>query len=335
MNSLEKFVRVFDMPPAMLPYVYLVVSEAEVDLVNGLSDRAMTLAEVGEMMRTSQEEAGRLVAEAWHREVIEKTTVNGVTTYSPGRYYNNMDYFTAFQEDRWQGMPQWVRCAVAAWQEAEWIKLWTPQLEQITQDPDIYVRMKNRDVLLLEESLELVAASDSVCLLPCACRTTLRPGASRVEGSMRLGARAHLTLERGQGRSLTVQEAKAHLVMLDRKGLIHTGPKAWKKYDPKLEWISHGNCDPGYSFPFRAGFRMGLAKQYPRAHYLAEVDWNRCTHCGICIGRCLFRAFYRDGFLTTMHGEALHHVHFDAQNCWGCGLCRNTCPEEAITMKPL
>ncbi|MCK5055551.1 MAG: 4Fe-4S binding protein, partial [Candidatus Aminicenantes bacterium] len=26
---------------------------------------------------------------------------------------------------------------------------------------------------------------------------------------------------------------------------------------------------------------------------------------------------------------------FDAEKCWGCGLCANTCPTEAISMQPL
>jgi ferredoxin len=315
--------------------VDLVVSDAEVELVNELGNQPMTLEEVAEFMRMKWDEAGALTQEAWRREIIEKTEVNGTLRYSPGRFYNNMDYWTGFQVERWKRLPQWARHAVSSWQEAEWIKLWTRNLEIITKDPDAYVRMKNRDVLLMEESLELVDASPVICLLPCACRTTLFPHSSVIEGSMRVGARGIQTLERGQGRAMTTDQAKAHIIMLDRKGLIHTGPRAWKQNDPKQEWISHGNCDPAYSFPFRAGFRLGLDKQYPRAHYVAEIDWNKCTHCGACMGRCVFGAFSRDRNLTSMHGAALHEVRYDAQRCWGCGLCRNTCPEDAIAMRPL
>ena len=152
---------------------------------------------------------------------------------------------------------------------------------------------------------------------------------------MRVGERAWVTLERGQGRSLTKEEAKAHPVALDRQGLVHTMIKHWQEHDPDIEWMSHGNCDPGYSFPFRAGILLGLAKQYPRAHYLAEVDWGKCTHCGTCIGRCPFRAFVRHGSLTSLHGKALRTVDYDPEQCFGCGLCANTCHESAIIMRPL
>lgn len=152
---------------------------------------------------------------------------------------------------------------------------------------------------------------------------------------MRVGERARQTLERGQGRRLAVAEARAHLVALDRMGLVHTGPHAWRKHDPGLEWISHGNCGPSYSYIFIAGVRLGLEKVYPRAHYAAVVDWSRCTHCAVCTGRCPFGALYQDGTTVPIHGQAVRQVQLDPRACWGCGLCATTCPEAAIQMRPL
>jgi ferredoxin len=116
---------------------------------------------------------------------------------------------------------------------------------------------------------------------------------------------------------------------------MHTGPRYWRENDPDLEWISHGNCHPSYSFPIRAGLTLGLAKQYPRAHYVARLDWIKCTHCGICIGRCPFSAFHRDDTPFRDLGVVAKRVQYDAERCWGCGLCANTCPEGAIVMEAL
>jgi len=335
MSKLEKFIEVFQLPPAMVPYIGFVVTEQEMDLVVGLDDQAMTFEQVTEMMNISRDEANELLAKAFRREVINRETKEGVMTYSAGTFYSRMDIWTSYETESWGALPSWVRNAVSEWQLAEWIKLWTPAFQQITKDPDTWVRMKNRDVLLLEEAFELVEATEYICVLPCPCKTTLMPGSPVVEGSMRVGERARLTLERGQGRRLTTEEAKAHLVACDRAGLVHTGPRAWRKHDPQLEWISHGNCHPSYSFPFRAGIRLGLAKKYPRAHYLASVDWSKCTHCGVCIERCPFGAFYYDGPTIEVNGETRKQVRFDSEKCWGCGLCANTCPVEAIVMHPL
>jgi NAD-dependent dihydropyrimidine dehydrogenase PreA subunit len=118
-------------------------------------------------------------------------------------------------------------------------------------------------------------------------------------------------------------------------GLVHTGPRQWREHDPQQEWISYGNCHPTYSFPFLAGQRMGLEKVYPRAYYVASIDWETCTHCGQCIGRCPFGAFFQDGEVFSRHGETRRRVQYDDDRCWGCGLCVNTCPEAAINMRPL
>ncbi|MBN1179538.1 MAG: 4Fe-4S dicluster domain-containing protein [Anaerolineae bacterium] len=335
MSTVDRFVKVFNLPPALIPYVDLIVTSQEMELVVGLGAQALTVAEVAEMMRVSEEEAGALLTELFRRDIVDRKAADGGAAYTVGNFYTNMDFWTGFEVGSWQRLPPQVRGAVSEWQMEEWLKLWEREMDIIRRDPDTYVRMKNRDVLLLEEALDLVGAAEAICLLPCACKTTTMPGSPIIEGSMRLGARARQTLERGQGRSLTVDEAKAHLLALDRMGLIHTGPRAWRAHDPQQEWISHGNCHPAYSFPMRAGMRLGMTKAYPRVHHVARVDWDACTHCGVCIGRCLFSAFYHDGSVESVHGQKVRQVKFDPEPCWGCGLCASACPEGVIVMEQI
>jgi ferredoxin len=319
----------------MEPYIDLIATSQEMDLVTGLADRALTADQITEMLGTTREETRNLLKEAYRRDLVNRESHDGATTYSASTFYANMDYWTSFETGSWLHLPLETRKTIAEWQMQEFIRRWTPALAQIERDPDTWIQIKNRDVLLLEEALNLVAAAGHICLLPCPCKTTSFPNSPIVEGSMRLGERARLTLERGQGRSLTVEEAQAHLLTLDRMGLIHTGPRDWRRHDPNLEWISHGNCHPAYSFPFQAGLRLGLAKVYPRAHYLARIDWEVCTHCGVCTGRCPFGALYHDGTTVSVHGAKLRQIRFDPERCWGCGLCATACPETAIVMKAL
>lgn len=335
MSKRKKFVQIFQLPPAMVPYVELLVTEQEMELVVGLEGQGLTLEQVAEKMRISGEEASVLLKRAFQRDLVRREARDGVATYLPGTFYANLDYWTTVETGTWRRLPAPARKAVGEWQVQEFIKLWMPAIEQVTRDPEAWVRMKNRDILLLEEAMELVEAAGHICLLPCACQTTLAPDGPVIEGSIRVGERARLTLEQGQGRSLSVPEAKAHLLALDRIGLVHTGLRGWQVHDPGLEWMSHGNCHPSYSFPFIAGAQLGLEKVYPRVHYLAEFDWDKCTHCGVCIGRCLFGALYHDGATLNLPGEVKRQVMFDPENCWGCGLCANTCPEGAIRMEAL
>ncbi len=331
----EQFARLIHMPPAMVPYVNLFVNEQELDLVLGMADQSLTLNQLSEMMKIDLDETRQLLKRLIQWEIITAFITEARTTYAVGRFYFTFDYWTAFETGSWGRVSPWRRNAATEWVMQEFIKLHTPSFEKIEKDPDTWVRMKNRDVLLLEEALQLMDASEVICLLPCACKTLLKPGSPIIEGSMRVGARAMETLEIGQGRSLTPEEAKQHLLIMDRMGLVHTGPKFWREHDPSLEWVSHGNCNIAYSFPFRAGFRLGLHKKYPRVHYLAEFDRERCIACGTCIGRCPFGALYHDGATNVIKGETRRLIRFDKEQCYGCGLCATSCPESAVTMRLL
>ena len=335
MSNHDAFIRIFQLPVPMHPYLNLIVTEQEIDLVVGIEEGPLSIVEIAEMLRISQGEAHQLVRGAYKRDIVKQVFEGEQTKYAPGHFYANLDYLSAYETGTWRKLPGNVRSEVGEWQMLEFIEMWKPAIEEVAKNPDSWVQIKNRDVLLLEQALEMVEASECICLLPCQCKTTLCTNSPLIEGSMRLGERARQTLEKGQGRSLTVEQAKAHLINLDRMGLIHTGPRQWRKYDPKLEWVSHGNCHPSYSFPFIAGQRLGLDKIYPRAYYSADINWDKCTHCGICVGRCPFSVFYQDDTEIRLHGESLRQVLYDDDRCWGCGLCVNACPEAAIEMKPL
>ena len=56
------------------------------------------------------------------------------------------------------------------------------------------------------------------------------------------------------------------------------------------------------------------------------LDWKRCTLCLACVGACPTRALG--------HNPERPQLGFTESACVQCGLCRNTCPEHAITLAP-
>jgi NAD-dependent dihydropyrimidine dehydrogenase PreA subunit len=60
-----------------------------------------------------------------------------------------------------------------------------------------------------------------------------------------------------------------------------------------------------------------------KSDYLAVDDPETCSHCGLCIDRCQFKArlFEKD------------RMAYDQEKCYGCGLCQTTCPENSIQMR--
>jgi len=57
--------------------------------------------------------------------------------------------------------------------------------------------------------------------------------------------------------------------------------------------------------------------------YLAEVDAEKCTRCGVCVKKCQFKAI---GF----NKEA---AYIREDKCMGCGVCIEACPEDALKLR--
>lgn len=56
-----------------------------------------------------------------------------------------------------------------------------------------------------------------------------------------------------------------------------------------------------------------------RAGFIAAIDRDLCTECGVCVEACAFRAIDAS-------------VHIDPVSCEGCGVCEFVCPHGAISM---
>lgn len=325
----ERFIEIFQLPPAMIPYIDVVANKREIDLVLALDERPMTLAEIAQMMELSMSEAEEFLARALYRQIVVKTTENGVITYAPATFYNRLVPLAMYEE--WGDVPAEAREAVIEWNIQEFIEQYRPVIEALQDDPDTFNRIPNRDVLLLDEALAQVEAATEHVVLPCDCRAITMACNRPREVCIRLDEGARLTLEYGHGRRLTKEECKEIVLDANRAGLMQTGLRDWEGH----ELFGFCNCCGCCCFPFRAGIRLGIEKQWPRSHHLAARDLDACVHCGLCAKRCYFDAFYRDDSTLEVNGTVKPAVQFDREKCWGCGICATACPEGAITMVPL
>lgn len=330
MARLDEFVRIFRLPPAMMPYVDFVVQGREMELVVALGDGPLTTEQIAEKLLLSPEETEALLASAYPRHVVNRETKDGVTTYTPATFYHRLDPLSMYEN--WGDVPADARDAVIQWQLDEFINAWLPVIEELRLDPDKYIRIPNRDVLLLDEALAMVDAATEHVVVPCDCRAIVMACNRPLETCIRLDEGARRTLERGHGRRLTGDEMKALVVNAHRNGLMQTGDRYWREHGGLFGFCNCCACD---CYPIRAGIRLGMSQQWPRSHHIAERDPDKCEQCGLCVRRCHFGAFYHDGTKTVVNGKRRRTVLFDPMKCWGCGLCATTCPDNAITMKPL
>lgn len=368
-SKLEKFVEIFELPPAMIPYIDYVVTEQEMDLVVGLGHDSMTVEEIAEMMGMTMEEAEPFIRKAYQRNVIKRGPGRGpygvpregmpqssveayeryakkahpdrdpyahesigsrdAVTYSAHLFYRRLDPLSMYEN--WGDVPVEAREAVIDWQLEAFIEYWQPAVDEMRVNPDARVGVPNRDFLLLEEALEIVDAAEHHAILPCDCRTIVQACDRPVEACVRLDEGALMTLEHGHGRRVTKEEMKQIVIDADRAGLMHTGHRDWKKGERVFGFCNCCACD---CYPIRAGMQLGLDQTWPRSYFIASRDMDKCAQCAKCTQRCHFGAFYL-GEQVGDNGKMQKMVLFDPEKCWGCGLCATACPEEAISMEPL
>jgi len=68
---------------------------------------------------------------------------------------------------------------------------------------------------------------------------------------------------------------------------------------------------------------FGIESSVAKANYLAVVNAEVCTGCGVCTERCQVNA------VTLINGVAV----VDESSCIGCGLCSTTCESDAMHLE--
>jgi len=85
------------------------------------------------------------------------------------------------------------------------------------------------------------------------------------------------------------------------------------------------NCDRDCG-AYKGYIEMRGAPSFFRAEYICQVDWDLCSGCKSCMSQCQFGAQF--------YSSALAKVYIDPSRCFGCGVCRAVCPNDAIALLP-
>jgi NAD-dependent dihydropyrimidine dehydrogenase PreA subunit len=325
----NEFIAIFGVWEQAQPYLALMVDEAEMRLVVGLANRHLDIPQIADLLAMPQDEAANLVSRAYSRCIVDKVTEDGHTKYKISNFYERLDHFVKYEN--WHDIPDVDRKTINRRFLDEFISMHKHSVERKMRGLETDNALPNDTVMLLSEVEEMIEAAEEIVVQPCDCRKVGEKCDFSTETCIWLDEGARQALDRGHGCRLTKDEAIQLLRWADKKGLMHTADSAWRERG--LQAIC--NCCSCDCYPFLAAQELGTKGVWPKSYYIAEVRQDLCSFCGACVKRCHFDAFSLTDETITLEEKIRSKVAYDADKCWGCGLCANTCPEGAIEMRSL
>jgi ferredoxin len=326
---LDEFIRVFGVWEEAQPYLNMMVNNDEMQTVVRMGGRSLTAEQISEIMGLSENQGLKLIKQAYARCILNKKVEDGVTRYLAADFYTRLDQFAKYEN--WVDIPFDDRRIINQSFFNEFISRHTNNVMRKMQGLEAENALPNDTVMLLDEIVEMIGAATEIVVQPCDCRKLGENCDFPIETCIWLDDGARQSLDRGNGRRLTKEEAIELVRWADRKGLMHTADSEWKSRG--LHAIC--NCCSCDCYPFQAAQKLGSKGVWPKSRYVAAYDPVLCNSCGACVKRCHFDAFYHDDSMVEIDGRSKKGIKFDAEKCWGCGLCANTCPENAIEMTGL
>ncbi len=118
---------------------------------------------------------------------------------------------------------------------------------------------------------------------------------------------------------MSIDEAKEWIRNINKKGFVHCVGHEVGSVNMLC------NCNYPECMIMRYRIDYGVQGALLKAHYVAMVDWDKCTGCCSCTHRCYFG--------SLRFNPNWDRVEIDPHTCFGCGLCETTCPEEAIRLE--
>ena len=194
----------------------------------------------------------------------------------------------------------------------------------------IFEEMKKHhfgQVISLEDVDKIFDMSLNIVRSPCPCRLALR-GAKEYRSCFHVVASpSNFWLDLfdqwpDYSREMDVvssDEAKKDFRKFDEGGQVHI---VWSyASSPFIGALC--NCTPMDCLSMK-GLAYGDYRPFLKAEYVAAIDAEKCIGCRDCMSFCHFGAI--------KYSSTSERCNISKLQCFGCGLCRAACPQEAISL---
>ena len=194
-------------------------------------------------------------------------------------------------------------------------------------------KMHYGQVLPIEDVEAIMSFVNSVVRIECICRKSFLGTEQRYWYGLSMGPNGGEVFKLMQGISpdyqagpyasglevLTKEQALANFRKYEEEGLCHT---VWTFVTPFIAGIC--NCDRSDCGAMKATFAYNFPMLF-RAEYVAESNPDLCVGCRECMRACQFGAMG--------YSAANQKIMIDQSRCYGCGICRSSCSNNAIELR--
>lgn len=118
---------------------------------------------------------------------------------------------------------------------------------------------------------------------------------------------------------ISKEEAISLIKDCDRRGFFHT---VFTWLTPYVGSVC--NCEYPACGEFRERMLMGVEGLIFKSHYVSIIDFDKCNGCKKCLTRCPVG--------SIRFSPSLKKAMVDPTRCFGCGLCRYVCNQDAIKL---
>jgi Pyruvate/2-oxoacid:ferredoxin oxidoreductase delta subunit len=181
-------------------------------------------------------------------------------------------------------------------------------------------------VLDCEKASSVIGSADTIGVSQCYCREKMRAvnlGCNAPkEICLTLNITAASLIRHGHARRVDTAEALDILDAAKSRHLVQFGENVREQ----VNFIC--NCCKCCCEGMIAARRFAMERPVATTAFIAVLDSDRCSRCGLCATLCPTDAF------SVPPGRSAPITAFDAQRCLGCGVCARACPTRAIVLKP-
>ena len=178
-------------------------------------------------------------------------------------------------------------------------------------------------ILDVDSAAEVFKKARVISAVECACRLQAKktgrgqncPSPPGMANCYATNMVAEISMARGIGKQITLEEALEGLKICEEAGLVHMARN--NIADDMFMCNCCACCCHGLHMINDGSYTGAFAP----SRFQVRLDEEACTGCGECESRCQFNAITVDDIAVI-----------DLDKCFGCGNCVTTCPVEALSL---